>query len=153
MTAHLLSLILAIHVVRTASTTSPQCERLATRSCFPDEPTLAHNYTSIALVSDSRTQADVDANLNRWYGLRFVGACWRHAAPFLCALYKPPCDLATNRIDSRPCRDACERTKANCAVVETSDDGWPDFTNCSLFLPCRENETFVSERFSRLASR
>ena len=108
------------------------CELLQKKTCLGSS--LPYSYTSLALINDSRTQADVENMLALWSGLRHAPKCWEVVQPFLCAVYMPECN-ASGRFVYLPGKEMCAVTREPCRIVE-STRGWPSFLQC-------DNEHFV----------
>lgn len=104
------------------------CELLEKRTCL-GEP-LDFQYTTTDLVSDSKNQKEVQENLRRWEGLRFLPKCWSVLQPFLCEVYVPKCENSTVKL---PCREQCLATRKPCSVVERYYGQWPEFLECENF--------------------
>ncbi|XP_058943926.2 protein smoothened [Pocillopora verrucosa] len=105
-----------------------QCEPLRDQTCFGSR--LDYNFTTLDLVTDSDTQLDVEENLKKWEGLKFLSKCWSVLQPLLCQVYKPQC---FNDNVTLPCREQCLATRKPCSVVERYKEQWPDFLQCERF--------------------
>ena len=104
----------------------PGCEQLQTKTCLGS--TLPYSHTSLALINDSRTQADVENMLTLWAGLRHAPKCWEVVQPFLCAVYMPECNTSGHFV-YLPGKEVCAVTREPCRIVE-STRGWPSFLQC-----------------------
>lgn len=105
-----------------------QCEPLRDQTCFGSR--LDYNFTTLDLVTDSDTQLDIEENLKKWEGLKFLSKCWSVLQPLLCQVYKPQC---FNDNVTLPCREQCLATRKPCSVVERYKEQWPDFLQCERF--------------------
>lgn len=105
------------------------CESVQVNECFGT--VLDYNFTSTDLVTDSKSQQDIETKLKQWEGLKFISKCWEVLQPLLCQVYKPRCDI--NGSVQRPCREQCLATRKPCSVVERYNKEWPDFLKCERF--------------------
>ena len=107
------------------------CELLEERTCFGSR--LDYNFTTTALVTDSKTQQEIKDNLKRWEGLKFLSRCWSVLQPLLCQVYKPRCHNSHNSSVELPCREQCLATRTPCNVVKRYNEDWPEFLKCERF--------------------
>ena len=107
------------------------CELLEERTCFGSR--LDYNFTTTALVTDSKTQLEIKDNLKRWEGLKFLSRCWSVLQPLLCQVYKPRCHNSHNSSVELPCREQCLATRTPCNVVKRYNEDWPEFLKCERF--------------------
>ena len=106
----------------------PTCEKLQKNSCLGS--TLPYSHTSLALINDSSTQADVQNMLDLWAGLRHAPKCWDVIQPLLCAVYMPECNMSTSgNFVYLPGKELCVVTREPCRIVK-STRGWPAFLQC-----------------------
>ena len=120
-------------VGRAQSEQTYRCEVLEKRKCFSTP--LGYTHTSTFFAEDSASQAQVEANLEKWKGLKFLSKCWTVLQPFLCQVYKPRCDASFNNL-SYPCRQQCLATRKPCSVVKRYHKDWPRFLKCDRFPEC-----------------
>jgi len=107
----------------------PTCEKLQKNSCLGS--TLPYSHTSLALINDSNTQADVQNMLDLWAGLRHAPKCWDVIQPLLCAVYMPECNMSTSgNFVYLPGKELCVVTREPCRIVK-STRGWPAFLQCN----------------------
>lgn len=119
--------LILLHCLHTATGTNYKCETLQHRKCLGS--TLEYNFTTLQLVTDSSNQDEVQSNLEKWKGLKFLSNCWSVLQPLLCQVYMPECQAdGSVRL---PCREQCEATRKPCSVVERYHKKWPDFLQCA----------------------
>lgn len=138
-----LHVLMLQHCLLKATGTNYKCETLQHRKCLGS--TLEYNFTTLQLVTDSSNQDQVQSNLEKWKGLKFLSNCWSVLQPLLCQVYMPECQAdGSVRL---PCREQCEATREPCSVVERYNKKWPDFLQCANFKEgdCKVKELQLNE--------
>lgn len=123
------------------------CEPLANASCLG--AALPFASTSLAFASGCRTQADAQATLAAWSGLRAAPKCWDVVQPLLCATLVPKCN---GSLVDRPTRELCLKTHDPCDFVRVANGGaWPELLDCdrSYFTsdPECKSDTYTRLKF------
>lgn len=118
-----------LHCLAKGKGTEYKCQMIKHRKCLGT--TVEYNFTTLQLVTDSSNQQEIQSNLKKWEGLKFLSNCWSVLQPLLCQVYMPEC-----RADGTvqlPYREQCEATREPCSVVERYNEKWPDFLQCTNF--------------------
>lgn len=126
--------------VQLISTTvrTPECNVYVNNSCEPLKYNIclgakvSFTHTSLVFANDSITQLEVQEKLKLWKGLQNFHKCWSVVQQFLCSVYMPKCDNATNSLQY-PSQEWCRRAQNRCKIVKTynNNSGWPDFLHCN----------------------
>ena len=101
------------------------CEPVNTTFCLTSKITFSHTSTLFTNLS----QSEAENHLSIWSQLKRVPECWAVVQPFLCSVYLPKCNVATQQVE-RPNYGLCERIQSACGVVKEYNGQWLAILQC-----------------------
>ncbi|XP_060666468.1 protein smoothened isoform X1 [Drosophila nasuta] len=94
---------------------------------------LPYGFTSLGLT-DYRQEKELDEALSGYYALRHVPKCWAVIQPFLCAVFKPKCEVINGQdMVYLPSYEMCKITLEPCRMLYNTTF-FPKFLRCNETL-------------------